>query len=86
MSYLKEKQIRDRNNFLTDVISICTICLWQSLLVFIFSDFIAVFSFPLLSLRKALVCMVERRQGDSVLPINVPETEGKVPSERRSSS
>lgn len=44
MSYLKEKQIRDGNNFLTDVISVRATCFWRSLLVLSLS--VSQFSFP----------------------------------------
>lgn len=44
MSYLKEKQIRDGNDFLTDVISVRATRFWRSLLVL--SLFISQFSFP----------------------------------------
>lgn len=59
MSYLKEKQIRVGNNFLTDVIGVRTTCFWRSLLLL--SRFISLY-LPSTIPGEAWVSWVERGQ------------------------
>lgn len=52
MSYLKGKQIRAGNNFLTDAIAVCIMWFWWSLLVLSLFKFLAFLSSPSLSLGR----------------------------------
>lgn len=80
MSYLKEKQIRDGNGFLTDVISICTARLWWSLLVLSF--LISSFSFLLLCCpwgRQSVLCgRDEARRQIPAIRVSEQVTEGTL--------
>ena len=61
MSYLKEKQTGDGNNFLTDAISVRTTCL-AIFVGFISFDFLVFLSSPLSSSGRLWFCAVGKRQ------------------------